>query len=44
MPQWDLSDIYKGMIQFMGIQVIGLLLIIFFPQIALWLPSVIYGE
>ena len=43
-PQWDLSDIYKGMIQFMGIQVIGLLLIIFFPQIALWLPSVIDGD
>ncbi len=43
-PEWDLSDIYKGMMQFMVIQVIGLLLIIFFPQIALWLPGVIYGE
>lgn len=42
-PEWDLKDIYAGMIQFMVIQVIGLLLIIFFPQIALWLPSVMYG-
>ncbi len=43
-PEWDLKDIYVGMMQFMVIQVIGLLLIIFFPQIALWLPGVIYGE
>lgn len=43
-PEWDLRDIYSGMMQFMVIQVIGLLLIIFFPQIALWLPGVIYGN
>lgn len=43
-PEWDLKDIYVGMMQFMVIQVIGLLLIIFFPQIALWLPGVIYGQ
>ncbi len=43
-PEWDLKDIYGGMIQFMGIQLLGLLLIIFFPQIALWLPSVMYGN
>jgi len=30
------------MMQFMGIQVLGLILIIVFPQIALWLPSVMY--
>jgi len=43
-PEWDLKDIYLGMMQFMVIQVIGLLLIIFYPQIALWLPEVIYGN
>ncbi len=43
-PEWDLKDIYIGMMQFMVIQVIGLLLIIFIPQIALWLPGVIYGN
>ena len=43
-PEWDLKDIYLGMMQFMVIQMIGLLLIIFFPQIALWLPGVIYGN
>lgn len=41
-PEWDLKDIYIGMMQFMVIQVIGLLLIMFFPQIVLWLPSVLY--
>jgi tripartite ATP-independent transporter DctM subunit len=41
-PEWDLKDIYLGMMQFMVIQMIGLLLIIFFPQIALWLPGVIF--
>lgn len=39
MPEWDLKDICGGMMQFMVIQVIGLILIIMFPQIALWLPE-----
>ena len=43
-PEWDLKDIYYGMMQFMVIQMVGLLLIVFFPQIALWLPGVIYGN
>ncbi|MEM6619130.1 MAG: TRAP transporter large permease subunit, partial [Pseudomonadota bacterium] len=38
-PEWDLKDIYLGMIQFMGIQLLGLILIFMFPQIALWLPA-----
>jgi tripartite ATP-independent transporter DctM subunit len=41
-PEWDLKDIYGGMMQFMVIQVIGLILIITFPQIALWLPEYLY--
>ena len=43
-PQWDLKDIYYGMMQFMVIQIIGLGMIIAFPQIALWLPEWIYGK
>jgi tripartite ATP-independent transporter DctM subunit len=43
-PEWELSDIYKGMLQFMVLQLIGLVLIIVFPEIALWLPRVMYGE
>ena len=43
-PEWDLKDIYIGMMQFMVLQVIGLVLIVIFPQIALWLPHYIYGS
>jgi tripartite ATP-independent transporter DctM subunit len=43
-PQWGLGDIYKGMMQFMVLQLLGLLLIIVFPEIALWLPRLIYGN
>ncbi|HSF96442.1 MAG TPA: TRAP transporter large permease subunit [Thermohalobaculum sp.] len=42
-PEWDLKDIYIGMMQFMVIQLIGLVLIFIFPQIALWLPQYLYG-
>jgi len=38
-PEWDLKDIYLGMMQFMVIQVIGLSLIFIFPGFALWLPD-----
>ena len=43
-PEWDLKDIYFGMMQFMVIQLIGLTLIFLFLQIALWLPTYIYGQ
>jgi len=43
-PEWDLKDIYLGMMQFMVLQVIGLIIIIIFPQIVLWLPMVLYGQ
>ena len=42
-PEWDLKDIYIGMMQFMVLQVIGLILIVAFPQLVLWLPNYIYG-
>ena len=32
------------MMKFMVIQVIGLVLIFVFPQIVMWLPTLIYGE
>ncbi|MGB7181120.1 MAG: TRAP transporter large permease subunit [Burkholderiaceae bacterium] len=43
-PEWPLSDIYKGMLQFMGLQLFALIMIISFPDIALWLPRYMYGE
>ncbi len=43
-PEWDLKDIYFGMMQFMCIQLLGLILIFCFPFIALWLPMLKYGS
>ncbi len=37
-PHWELMDIYKGMFQYIGCQLIGLTLIILFPAIITWLP------
>jgi tripartite ATP-independent transporter DctM subunit len=44
MPEWDLRDISWGMFQFLWLQILGLLLVVIFPQIALWLPSVLYAR
>lgn len=43
-PQWELRDIYAGMIQFMVIQCIALAIIMVFPQIALWFPNWLFGK
>ena len=37
-PQWSLGLIYRGMGDFMVIQVICLAIVLFFPDIVLWLP------
>ena len=42
-PNWDLKDIYLGMMQFMLVQLFGLILILIFPQLVLWLPKVMGG-
>jgi TRAP-type mannitol/chloroaromatic compound transport system permease large subunit len=42
-PDWDLKDIYLGMMQFMMIQLLGLILLFSFPQLVLWLPRVMSG-
>jgi tripartite ATP-independent transporter DctM subunit len=42
-PDWKLTDIYWGMAEFMVLQVIGLMLVLFFPAIALWFPHWLYG-
>jgi TRAP-type mannitol/chloroaromatic compound transport system permease large subunit len=40
-PQWSLGTIYKGMADYMVIQVFVLLMLLLFPQIALWLPHLV---
>jgi len=41
-PNWDLWDIYRGMMPFMLLQWACVLLIYFFPEIALYLPNLWY--
>jgi tripartite ATP-independent transporter DctM subunit len=38
-PQWSLGTIYKGMFDFMWIQCGCILIVLFVPSIALWLPT-----
>lgn len=40
-PEVSLGDIFRGVLPFMGIQVFTLFLLIMFPQLATWLPSVL---
>jgi len=42
-PDWSLKDIYIGMVQFMVLQIVGVAIILSFPQISLFLPNLIYG-
>ena len=43
-PDWTLTDIHWGMVEFMMLQLIGLLLVMLFPGIALWFPHWLYGK
>ena len=40
-PNWQLKDIYVGMMQFMVLQVFGLAIIVTFPALATWLPAIL---
>ncbi|SDO89458.1 TRAP transporter large permease [Desulforhopalus singaporensis] len=37
-----LNDIYRSIVPFLFLQAVGLILLLVFPQIALWLPSLIF--
>jgi tripartite ATP-independent transporter DctM subunit len=39
---WSLATIYKGMFEFMAIQVVAIALIFLFPAIATWLPDYLF--
>jgi TRAP-type mannitol/chloroaromatic compound transport system permease large subunit len=43
-PHVTLNQIFAGMLPFMGIQVIAIVMLYIWPQIGLWLPSVLYGR
>ncbi len=39
----ETSAIYRGVMPFVAIQLLALVLLAFFPELATWLPSVVYG-
>ena len=42
-PEVTMGDIYRGVYPFVALQWIGLVIVIMFPQIALWLPGKMFG-
>lgn len=43
-PEITLVDIYRSIVPFVLLMILGLGLVIVFPQIALWLPELYYGR
>lgn len=43
-PEVSLSDIYRSIIPFVAIMIFALVMVMVFPQIALWLPHNYYGN
>jgi tripartite ATP-independent transporter DctM subunit len=42
-PEVTTGHIYRGIIPFVLFQLIGLALVVFFPQLATWLPDLVFG-
>ncbi len=42
-PNVKITDIYKGVIPFIILQLVALLVLVFWPQLVLWLPTVAYS-
>jgi TRAP-type mannitol/chloroaromatic compound transport system permease large subunit len=40
-PEITLQEIFRAVIPFIGLQIIGMLLVMFIPEIALWLPQLL---
>ncbi|WP_319405077.1 TRAP transporter large permease subunit [uncultured Desulfosarcina sp.] len=43
-PEVTLMDIYNSIVPFVLVMIIGLAIVIMFPQIALWLPDLYFGK
>ena len=43
-PEITLGDIYRSIIPFVAVMAAALAIIMIFPQIALWLPDLVYGK
>ncbi len=43
-PEISTGHIYRGIIPFVLVQIIGLAIVVMFPQLATWLPKVVFGQ
>ena len=43
-PEITLRDIYNSIVPFVLVMILGLVIVIMFPQIALWLPDLYFGK
>ena len=43
-PEISIRDIYRSIIPFVGVMVLALVMLMTFPQLALWLPGLVYGN
>ena len=43
-PEVTTGHIYRGIVPFVVVQLIGLAIVAFFPQLATWLPKVVFGR
>lgn len=42
-PEISTGHIYRGIVPFVLFQLIGLLIVVFFPKLATWLPDLVFG-
>lgn len=43
-PEISLQDIYNSLWPFIGLQILAIMIVLFFPGFALWLPRLVYGS
>jgi TRAP-type mannitol/chloroaromatic compound transport system permease large subunit len=43
-PEITIRTIYKGIIPFVGLQLLGLSLMILWPNLVLWVPNAVFGN
>ncbi|MBN1816768.1 MAG: TRAP transporter large permease subunit, partial [Sedimentisphaerales bacterium] len=43
-PEVTLADIYRSIVPFVLVMMVGLALVLAFPQISLWLPDLYFGK
>jgi tripartite ATP-independent transporter DctM subunit len=43
-PEVTTGHLYRGIIPFVAFQIIGLAIVVIFPELATWLPHVVFGD